>query len=346
MAVLGVIGHALLFYVLRKVAHGTGNAILESLGRHLRAPSLLFFPALSLTIALPLARIAPAPGGIAQTAVDLFGIARQALGIVMTVAISWMVIESTSVIEDAVLAKLDVEASDNLRARKIKTQLQVFKKVIIFIVAVFALALVLMNFERVRQLGTTILASAGVIGIIVGFAAQRTIAALLAGIQIAITQPFRIDDVLVVENEWGKVEEITLTYVVVKIWDLRRLVLPMSYFLEKPFQNWTRTSADLLGTVFIRADYAVPVAEVRDELHRILENSPLWDGKVWNLQVTDATDRSLELRALMSASDASSLWDLRCEVRERLVEFVQREHPEALPKVRGELVRRKGRGDQ
>ena len=345
MVVLGVVCHALLFSILKKVADRSKNAVLMSFWRHLRTPSFLFLPVLTLTLALPLVRGAPAPGGAGHPALDFPEIVRQVLGIVMTVAISWMVIKSTSVIEDAVLARFDVGVSDNLQASKIKTQLQMFKKVVIFIMAVFALALVLMNFEKVRQLGTTILASAGVIGIIVGFAAQRTIAALLAGIQIAITQPFRIDDVLFVENEWGRVEEITLTYVVVRIWDLRRLVLPMSYFLEKPFQNWTRTSADLIGAVFLYTDYTVPVAAVRKELHRVLKSSPLWDKKVWNLQVTDTTDRSLELRALMSASDVSSMWDLRCEVRERLVGFIQRKHPEWLPKLRGELVpRRKGRG--
>jgi len=195
----------------------------------------------------------------------------------------------------------------------------------------------LMTFEKVRQLGTSILASAGVIGIIVGVAAQRTIATFLAGIQIAVTQPIRIDDVVIVENEWGRIEEITLTYVVVRIWDLRRLVLPITYFIEKPFQNWTRVTADILGTVFIYVDYTVPIQAVREELHRILQNSKLWDKKVWGLQVTNTTEHTVELRALMSAPDASSAWDLRCEVRERLVEFIQKNYPDGLPKVRAEI---------
>jgi small-conductance mechanosensitive channel len=337
-ALLGVLCYILLFFILKKVAKASGNEMLVSLRRHLRTPSLLFILALTMNIALPFAKLSVVPGGVEPAAVDPFGIARRVLGIVMIFAISWMVIESTSVLEDALFARFDIDASDNLRARKVKTQLQVFKKVVVFIVVVFALSLVLMSFEKVRQLGTTILASAGVIGIIVGFAAQRTIAALLAGIQIAITQPFRIDDVLVVENEWGWVEEITLTYVVVRIWDLRRLILPMSYFIDKPFQNWTRTSAAILGTVFIYADYSVPLAELREELHRILKESPLWDGKVWNVQVTGATDKGMEIRALMSASDSPSMWDLRCAVREKLLEFVALRHPGALPRMRGELV--------
>jgi small-conductance mechanosensitive channel len=194
-----------------------------------------------------------------------------------------------------------------------------------------------MTFEKVRQLGATLLASAGIVGIIVGIAAQKSIATLFAGIQLAITQPMRIDDVVIVENEWGRIEEITLTYVVVRIWDLRRLIVPITYFLEKPFQNWTRISADILGTVFLYVDYTVPVEAVRTELRRILESSPLWDGQVCVLQVTNATERTVELRALMSAADSSSGWGLRCEVREKLIEFIRQNYPEGLPKVRAEL---------
>jgi small-conductance mechanosensitive channel len=168
-------------------------------------------------------------------------------------------------------------------------------------------------------------------------AAQRTIGTFIAGVQIALTQPIRIDDVVIVEGEWGRVEEITLTYVVVKIWDLRRLVLPITYFIEKPFQNWTRVTADLLGTVYLYVDYTVPFEEVRKELKRLVEESELWDKKVCVLQVTNATEHAVELRALVSASDASKAWTLRCHVREKLVEFVQKNYPEALPRVRAEL---------
>jgi small-conductance mechanosensitive channel len=178
-----------------------------------------------------------------------------------------------------------------------------------------------------------------VVGIVVGMAAQRTIATFIAGIQIAITQPIRVDDVVIVENEWGRIEEITLTYVVVKIWDLRRLIVPITYFIESPFQNWTRTSAEILGTVFVYADYTIPIDAIRGELHDILKKSDHWDGKVCVLQVTNASDRTIELRALMSAADASAAWTLRCEVREELIEFIKRKYPQALPKVRAELER-------
>ncbi|MDH3556523.1 MAG: mechanosensitive ion channel family protein, partial [Deltaproteobacteria bacterium] len=179
---------------------------------------------------------------------------------------------------------------------------------------------------------------AGIVGIIVGLAAQKSISTLFAGIQMAITQPIRIDDVVIVENEWGRIEEITLTYVVVRIWDLRRLIVPITYFLEKPFQNWTRISADLLGTVFLYVDYTVPVEAVRAELKRILESSPLWDKQVCTLQVTNATDRTLELRALMSAADSPRAWELRCDVREKLIGFIRQNYPDGLPKVRAELT--------
>jgi small-conductance mechanosensitive channel len=185
-------------------------------------------------------------------------------------------------------------------------------------------ALVLFQFEGMRALGTSLLASAGVAGIVVGLAAQRSLSTLLAGIQLSITQPVCVGDVVIVEGEWGTVEEITLTYVVVKVWDLRRLVLPIRKFLEEPFQNWTRTGTDLLGTVFIHADYRVPVDVVRRELERFVTAQPLWDRKVVGVQVTNASERTVEIRALVSAADASSAWDLRCAVREFLVQLLQR----------------------
>ena len=191
-----------------------------------------------------------------------------------------------------------------------------------------------MHFESFRQLGAGLLASAGVLGIIVGFAAQKTLGNLLAGVQIAITQPIRVDDVVVVEGEWGRIEEITLTYVVVRIWDLRRLVLPISYFIEKPFQNWTRTSASILGTVFLHLDYTVPVGAVREELERLVQQSTYWDGEVVRLHVTNTTERTMELRALVSAANSSDAFELRCELREQLVAFLQAHHPGSLPRLR------------
>jgi len=264
-------------------------------------------------------------------------VAEHALALVLIALVAWLLIRMTYVLEDYVVSRFDVDVRDNLRARKIHTQFRVLKRIVIAVVGVIAFGTMLMTFDQVRQLGTTILASAGVVGIVVGMAAQRTIATFIAGLQIAITQPIRVDDVVIVENEWGRIEEITLTYVVVKIWDLRRLIVPITYFIESPFQNWTRTSADILGTVFVYADYTMPIDAVREELHNILKKSDHWDGKVCVLQVTNASDRTMELRALMSAVDASAAWNLRCEVREKLIEFIKREYPQALPRVRAEL---------
>ena len=195
----------------------------------------------------------------------------------------------------------------------------------------------LMTFPQVRELGASVLASAGLAGIVVGFAARPVLQNLIAGVQIAIAQPIRIDDVVIVEGEWGRIEEITATYVVVKIWDQRRLIVPLNHFIEHPFQNWTRTDAEILGTVYLYVDYTVPVEAVRQELHRLLQASEKWDGRAWGLVVTNATDRALQLRALMSAADASAAWDLRCEVRERLIEYVQEHHPGGLPRIRAEM---------
>ncbi|RQW01754.1 mechanosensitive ion channel family protein, partial [candidate division KSB1 bacterium] len=201
-------------------------------------------------------------------------------------------------------------------------------------IIIFAIAMILMTFDKVRQIGVSMLASAGIAGIILGFAAQRSLATLIAGIQIAITQPIRIDDVVIVENEWGRIEEITLTYVVVNIWDQRRLIVPITYFIETPFQNWTRTTAELLGTVFIYADYRLPINALRDELERIVADSPLWDKRLAKVQVTNATDKTMGIRALVSAENSSNAWELRCLVREKLIAFLQRNFPDSLPRVR------------
>ncbi|MFA5157158.1 MAG: mechanosensitive ion channel domain-containing protein [Candidatus Omnitrophota bacterium] len=259
------------------------------------------------------------------------------LNILFIALFGWMAVKVVYIVRDAILSCYDIKAKDNIRARSIYTQMRVITNIVVVIIVIFTAAFILMTFPEVRHIGVSILASAGVFGIIIGFAAQKTLGNFIAGIQIAIAQPIRLDDVVVIENEWGWIEEITLNFVVVRIWDLRRLVVPISYFLEKPFQNWTRTSADILGTVFIYADYGIPVKEVREELTRILEKSKLWDKKVNSLQVTNAGEKTVELRALMSAADSPLLWDLRCEVREKLLEFLQRRFPQSLPRIRIEM---------
>lgn len=256
------------------------------------------------------------------------------INIALIALFSWAVIKIIYILRDAGLEHYDIGVKDNARARGMHTQIRLIANISTVIVAVFTIAFIIMTFPQVRQIGVTILASAGILGIVIGFAAQKTLGNLIAGIQLAIAQPIRLDDVVIVENEWGKIEEITLTYIVVRIWDLRRLILPIGYFLEKPFQNWTRSSADLLGTVMIYADYTAPVKEIRNELTNILKANPLWDKKVNVLQVTNMNEKAIELRALMSAADSSVLWDLRCAVREGLLEFLQKNFPQCLPKMR------------
>jgi small-conductance mechanosensitive channel len=259
------------------------------------------------------------------------------LSIALIASITWLSTALLRVVEDFMAAKYRIDIPDNLQARRIETQVRVLRRTAVGVVIVIGIAVMLMTFPVIRNVGAGLFASAGLAGLVVGMAARPGLSNMLAGLQIVLTQPIRLDDVVVVEGEWGRVEDIQTTYVVIRIWDQRRLILPLSYFIEKPFQNWTRVSADLLGTVFLHVDYSVPVDELRGELHRILESSPLWDKKVWNLQVTDADEHTVQLRALMSCSDSSSAWDLRCLVREQLIKFIQQHYPESLPRTRAEL---------
>ncbi|MFC5284295.1 mechanosensitive ion channel family protein [Pedobacter alpinus] len=224
-----------------------------------------------------------------------------------------------------------------MKERKIRTQLQFLRKFFAALIIVLTIAAILFSFEGMRKIGAGLLTGVGIGGIIIGFAAQKSLGNLLAGFQIAFTQPLRIDDVLVVEGEWGKVEEITLTYVVVQIWDQRRLILPINYFIEKPFQNWTRISAEILGTVFIYADYTLPIDALREEFYALLEKHPLWDKKVKVVQITESKESVMEIRALMSSNNSGNAFDLRCDIREGLINFIQKNYPQSLPKVRAEI---------
>jgi small-conductance mechanosensitive channel len=311
-----------------RTGSGWDDAVARFAGRTVR----LALPLVAVILGAPALSVSPGLESVIRDGVSLL--------LIGTIAV--ILIQFLNVIATLVLQRHQIDVPDNRQARAIYTQVMVLRKIAGVVITVFAVASMLMVFESVRQFGTAILASAGVAGIIVGFAAQKSIATLLAGFQIAITQPIRIDDVVIVENEWGRIEEITLTYVVVRIWDLRRLVLPITYFIEKPFQNWTRQSADILGTVYLHADYSVPLDKLREELKAVLEASPLWDRKVCVLQVTDAKERTLEIRALASAPNASAAWDLRCEVREKLIKFLQRNYPESLPRIRATVEERLG----
>ena len=325
--VISLLFHFLIFKILFKLSKQSNTDIDESLAKHYREPIRWIMILIGVRLVLPLYEISE----------DVLDFSKQIFSLALIVLVSWTIVRSTYVLDDYIFQRFNLDVKDNLKARKIHTQLNVLKRIVIAIVCILALGSILMTFEKVRQLGTTILASAGIVGIIVGLAAQKTIGTFIAGLQIAFTQPIRIDDVVIVEGEWGRIEEITLTYVVVKIWDLRRLVVPITYFIEKPFQNWTRVTADLLGSVFLYVDYTVCIEAVREELQKILKESQHWDGKVCVLQVTNTSERTVELRALMSAADAPTAWNLRCEVREKLVAFIQKNYPHALPKLRAEF---------
>jgi small-conductance mechanosensitive channel len=334
--VLGLISHFLIYRIVRKITQRTGSELDDSIVRHCYKPALW-------TIVVLVIRMALAAAVTEQKVPDSIS---HILSLFLIGLVSWLLIKIVSVLQEYAVGRFQMDVKDNLRARKIHTQLRVLKRIVTITIGVVALATMLMTFPKVRQLGTTILASAGIIGIVVGMAAQRTIGAFIAGLQIAFTQPIRVDDVVIVENEWGRIEEITLTYVVVRIWDLRRLIVPITYFIEKSFQNWTRVTADILGTVFLYVDYTVPVDAIREEFQRLLKESELWDGKVCGVQVTNTSERTMEVRALMSAADASIAWNLRCHVREKLVDFIKTKYPHALPRFRAELEQVKSDQEQ
>lgn len=265
------------------------------------------------------------------------------LEIALTITFSMILIRTIKVLEDYFYHKYDLNKEDNLKERKIRTQLQFIRKFLVALIILVTIAIVLLSFESMRKIGAGLLTGVGIGGIIIGFAAQKSLGNLLAGFQIAFTQPIRIDDVLIVEGEWGRVEEITLTYVVVNIWDQRRLILPITYFIEKPFQNWTRVSAQLLGTVFLYLDYTIPIPPLRDELTRLLEKNSLWDKRVNVVQLTDNKQATVEVRFLMSARNSSQAFDLRCYVREEMIAFIRDNYPESLPKTRLEYTAETGK---
>lgn len=320
--------HAVVFHILKRVTARARAPVAASMVEHLRNPVRWIAVVVVVNMSIPVL-------GMHAEALKL---AEHLAAIALIALVAWLVIKCMNVLDDFILMRFDINIADNLRARKIQTQLKMLRRIVIVVVSMLALALILMTFSQVRQLGTSILASAGIAGVIIGFAAQKSLSTFVAGLQIALAQPIRIDDVVIVEGEWGRIEEITLTYVVVKIWDLRRLVLPMNYFIDRPFQNWTRVSAELLGTVYLYLDYRVPVQVIRDKLNEFLEESDYWDHEVSGVQVTNCTERSMEVRALMSAANAPATWNLRCEIREKLVAFLQESYPDALPRVRAEIA--------
>ncbi|WP_439879557.1 mechanosensitive ion channel family protein [Pontibacter sp. MBLB2868] len=326
--VIGFLVKFIAFKLLEVYNKRDNPFLVRSLTQHLSQPFSLFVPLLFVSFAIPALPYS-------DETVYLFKRVTEVLNII---AFAWILIKLTNVARDVVRKKYQIGKADNYRERKLYTQLQFIRRIAIILIIFIALSMILLSFDAVRKLGTGLLTSAGVAGIVIGLAAQKSIANLLAGLQLAFTQPIRLDDVLVVEGEFGRVEEITLTYVVLKLWDNRRLILPLNYFIEKPFQNWTRTGSNILATVYLYTDYTIPVDELRKQFEVILAGTELWDKQVSVLQVTDSTEKTLQLRALMSASSSSLAWDLKCLVREKLVQFIQQHYPNALPKERAELL--------
>lgn len=324
--ICGWLAYRAVLYIFRRFDKHPGN-LTQLILTECAAPLRFALPVYATDLAMPILRL---PAAI-DTPLD------HLLGLLEIGAISWLAIKLAFAFSESLVIHYQTASNDDFKTRRIVTQIRLLRRILLVTIAVLATGVALMSFRWGRELGGSVLASAGIAGLAVGLAARPTIENLVAGFQLAITQPIRLEDVVIVENEWGWIEEITTTYVVVRIWDLRRLVLPLTYFISHPFQNWTRHSANLMGTVHVYSDYTIPVDAVRQELARVLETLPDWDRRVCVLQVTHATANTLELRALVSSSDSSKLWNLRCAVRERLIAFIQKNYPQCLPRTRAEV---------
>ena len=317
--------------VARRIVKRTPFGVEDALLFSLRRPVRVMLPLLLVMLVRDRQRAALLPTGVTAAALGLLDRLLQ-LG---TIAVlSWLVAAAVAAVVYWIKRAHPVNVQDNADARRIQTQATVIGRTVQVILVLIGLSAALMTFPLVQRFGTSLLASAGVAGLVIGLAARPVLENLFAGIQIGLTQPMRLDDVVIVDGEWGRVEEITLTYVVVKIWDERRLILPFSKFLTDSFQNWTRSSAQIMGTVFVWVDYSASIPRVREEAKRIVESSALWDRRVFAVQVTDTTDRAVQVRVLISSADASTAFDLRVLVREQLIAFIQKELPDALPRTR------------
>lgn len=326
-AVIAVAAQHIAWAVLRRITRF--SVIASTLVEFTAAPARLAAPLLALAFVM------------AATPEDLPArvLSERTVAMLLIAAMTWTALRAVGAVGEAIVRLHPATVTDNLQARRIQTQTRVLTRTVKFFALVIGGAAILMTLPGMRQVGASLLASAGVAGVVGGIAARPVFGNLIAGLQIALTQPIRLDDVVIIQNEWGRIEEITATYVVVKIWDERRLVVPLQWIIQNPFQNWTRTGSQLLGTVFLWLDYRVPLAPLRAELERICESAPEWDRRVCMIQVTEANERAVQIRALVSSADASLAWDLRCRVREALVDFLQREHPESLPRMRAEIDR-------
>jgi small-conductance mechanosensitive channel len=325
--IIALVLHAALLWLAQRVL-GERQSFLRTVLTATKGPTRLGLLLIALAIALPLTALP------AETAKIL----SRVLTLATICLLGRVALTALHIGADLYLRRFRIDVADNLLARKHITQVRVLERVLEVVIVLLTIGFALLTFDSVRQFGVTLFASAGVAGIIGGLAARPVLSNFFAGIQLAVAQPIRIDDAVNVENESGTIEEITFSYVVVKLWDLRRLVVPLSYFIERPFQNLTRTGGELIGSVFFYVDHTAPVEAIRDKLSEIAGQSKLWNGKVLSLQVSDCKETTIELRALVSANSGSALWDLRCEVREKLIDYLQREYPTALPRRRYEVA--------
>jgi small-conductance mechanosensitive channel len=326
---IGILIRIILHKILAFYTKRSDYYLFQAVTRHLRTPANFLVPLLVLNFSMGLMDL------------EDESLVSRGVELCLLAAFSFTLIRIVALIEDLIYHRNDIAKANNFKERKIRTQIKFIAQVAVILIVIVTIAAILLSFENLRKVGTGLLAGVGLGGIIIGFAAQSTLSNIIAGFQIAFTQPIRIDDVVIAENEWGRIEDITLTYVVMRIWDERRLILPINYFIQKPFQNWTRVSTELLGTVLLYMDYSLPIDAVRKKFADILKESKLWDGKVNAVHVTDCKERVIELRLLMSAQNAGDAFDLRCAVREQLISFIQENYPQSLPKTRSEAVLQK-----
>jgi small-conductance mechanosensitive channel len=324
---VGLVAAILVRLGLLRIASRRGSKVAASLALHTTRPLLILLPVFLARLVQPLLHLEPA----------LVPTLRQAGTLLLITSFGWLLISLVSVLDDSLRARALAGVPDEARANRILTRAGIFRRVLTTVIVVLTAAGIMATFEAGRAIGASILASAGIAALVLGIAARPAAENLIAALRVAITEPIHIDDVVIVEGEWGKIEEITSTYVVVRIWDRRRLIVPLGYFLEKPFQNWTRSGTDLLAQVTLEVDYSTPVEKVREQAGRIVTASKLWDKGFWNLQVTEAGERTMRLRVLASAANADNAWNLRCEIREKLIAYLQEHHPWALPKIRATL---------
>ncbi len=324
--VLANLVHYLLFRILRR-QEDQNRGLGWGLQRYLSQPSRAIFFLTCFLIVIP--TIPALPDRLASTL-------RQIVIMAIVVALGWFAIGCIYIFQQATLRRYDLKAENNVQARRVHTQFQLFRRMLIGLVVIVDLGALLWTFNdpRIWHYGSGLLASAGVASLVLAAAAKSTAANFLAGLQIALTEPIRLDDVVVVQGEWGRIEEITSAYVVIKIWDLRRLIVPLSFFIENSFTNWTRESSDILGTAFLYVDYSIPVETLRAQLQLVVRDSPLWDKRVCSLQVTNLTERAMELRCLISSRNSSESFDLRCLVREKMTDWIQQNYPQAFPTTR------------